>query len=115
MRTSPTCLPRSSTGPEGIEPEVVAFIESDLRCQAELARYRRLLRSLQQLRDRYIEPAPGLLAETLAALETADEKVRVLISRRLALAGAVGGVAAGAAATAVVLVRRRLSPAGSVG
>jgi hypothetical protein len=108
-------LPQLVDGPEGVDPEVLAFVESDLRSQAELARYRRLIRSLQLLRNRPVEPAPGLLAQTLAALETADRRVRFITKRRIAYAGAVGGVAAGAAATAVVLVRRRMSLAGSVG
>src|SRR5207244_4399490 len=69
-------------------------IESCLRCQAELARYRRMLRALQQLRTRFLEPSPSLLAQTLAALEEAGERhaVRSLLSgRRLAYAGAIGG------------------------
>jgi anti-sigma factor RsiW len=86
-------------------------IESCLRCQAELARYRRMLRALQQLRTRYLEPSPSLLAQTLAALEEAGERhaVRsVLSGRRLAYAGAIGGaVAAGATAAALLLVRSR--------
>ena len=108
-------LPRLVDGSDGIEPAVLEFVESDLRSQAELARYRRLLRSLQLLRNRPVEPAPGLLAQTLAVLERADQKVRIITGKRIAYAGAVGGVAAGAAATAVVLVRRRMSLAGSVG
>jgi hypothetical protein len=83
-----------------------------LRCQAELARYRRLLRALQLLRTRYLEPAPGLLAQTLASLEEAGEQraVRSIVTgRRLAYAGAIGGaaVAAGAAATAMLVARSR--------
>jgi hypothetical protein len=108
-------LPRLVDGPDGIDLEVVAFVESDLRSQAELARYRRLLRSLELLRDRVVEPAPGLLAGTLATLDRADRKVRIVTGKRIAYAGAVSGVAAGAAATAVVLLRRRMSLAGSVG
>jgi len=87
-------------------------IESCLRCQAELARYRRMLRALQQLRTRFLEPSPSLLAQTLAALEEAGERhaVRSLLSgRRLAYAGAIGGAAlatAGAAA-ALILARSR--------
>ena len=48
-------------------------VETCLRCQAELARYRRLLRTLALLRTRYAEPTPGLLGETLAALTDAAE------------------------------------------
>jgi anti-sigma factor RsiW len=98
---------------EGTPVDLAAqiHIESCLRCQAELARYRRMLRALQQLRTRYLEPSPSLLAQTLAALEEAGERhaVRSLLSgRRLAYAGAIGGaVAAGATAAAVLLARSR--------
>jgi len=91
-------------------------IESCLRCQAELARYRRMLRALQQLRTRFLEPSPSLLAQTLAALEEAGERhaVRSLLSgRRLAYAGAIGGAALATAGTAaaLILARRRAAVA----
>lgn len=96
---------------------VERHVETCLRCQAEMARYRRLLRALHQLRTSYLEPAPGYLAGTLAALEEAAERriVRSLLSgRRLAYAGAIGGAAlAATAATAAVLIarsRRRAAP-----
>jgi anti-sigma factor RsiW len=85
-------------------------IESCLRCQAELARYRRMLRALQQLRTRFLEPSPTLLAQTLAALEEAGERqaVRSLLSgRRLAYAGAIGGAALATAGTAAALIFAR--------
>jgi anti-sigma factor RsiW len=95
-----------------VDLAVQTHIESCLRCQAELARYRRMLRALQQLRTRFLEPSPSLLAQTLAALEEAGERqaVRSLLSgRRLAYAGAIGGaaVATGAAAAALILARSR--------
>ena len=108
-------LPQLVDGPDGVDPEVLAFVESDLRSQAELVRYRRLVRSLRALRTRPVEPTPGLLAQTLVALESTDRPLLILTARRIAYAAAVGGFAAGAAATAVVLVRRRMSLAGSVG
>ena len=43
--------------PVGFEAE--RHVETCLRCQAELARYRRLLRTLSMLRTRYAEPTPG--------------------------------------------------------
>jgi anti-sigma factor RsiW len=85
-------------------------VESCLRCQAELARYRRMLRALQQLRTRFLEPSPSLLAQTLAALEEAGERhaVRSLLSgRRLAYAGAIGGAALATAGTAAALILAR--------
>jgi len=97
-----------------VDGEAVAFeaerhVQTCLRCQAELARYRRLLRSLALLRARYAEPTPGLLGETLAAITDAAEHSarRTLLSgRRLAYAGAIGGSALAAGATAAVLISR---------
>jgi hypothetical protein len=85
-------------------------VESCLRCQAELARYQRMLRGLQLLRSHYLEPAPGLLAQTLTALAEAGERHAIrstLMKRRLAYAGAVAGaLAAAGGTTAAVLVHR---------
>jgi anti-sigma factor RsiW len=105
-------LPETIDGNIPVDLTVQRHIESCLRCQAELARYRRMLRALQLLRTRYLEPSPTLLAQTLAALEEAGEQkaVRSLLSgRHLAYAGAIAGgaVAAAAATTAVLLARSR--------
>jgi anti-sigma factor RsiW len=105
-------LPEAVEGGAAVELSVQRHIETCLRCQAEVARYRKMLRGLQLLRTRYLEPTPGMLAQTLAALEVAGERhaIRsVLSGRRLAYAGAIGGaaVAAGAAATAVMVHRAR--------
>lgn len=109
-------LPEAVDAESSVHPAVHGHIESCLRCQAELARYRRMLRALQALRLRYLEPDPGLLAQTLLALSEEGERraVRSLISgRRLAYAGAIGGaaVAAGATTVAVLLARARRRPA----
>jgi len=95
-----------------VELSVQRHIESCLRCQAELARYRKMLRGLHLLRTRYLEPSPGLLAQTLAAIEEAGEREArraILNGRRIAYAGAIGGaaVAAGAAATVMIVHRSR--------
>ena len=105
-------LPALVDGEVGIEPaglEAERHIQSCLRCQAELARYRRLLRTLSLLRTRYVEPAPGLLGETLAAITDAAEhgaRHTLLSGRRLAYAGAIGGSALAAGATAALLIAR---------
>jgi len=103
-------LPETIDGNDPVDLSVQRHIESCLRCQAELARYRRMLRALQMLRTRYLEPSPTLLAQTLTALEEAGEQqaVRSLLSgRRLAYAGAIaGGAVAAAATTTMVLLAR---------
>ena len=67
-------LPEAVDNGAAVELSVQRHIDTCLRCQAELARYRRMLRGLQLLRTRYLEPAPGLLAQTLAALEEVGER-----------------------------------------
>jgi len=102
-------LPESVEGTP-VDLTMQTHIESCLRCQAELARYRRMLRALQQLRTRFLEPSPSLLAQTLATLEEAGERraVRSLLSgRRLAYAGAIGGAALATAGTAAALILAR--------
>ena len=91
----------------------VRHVETCLKCQAEMAKYRRLLRALRALRTRYLEPTPDVLAQTLAGLSEASERrvVRHLLTgKRIAYAGAIGGAAAvagGAAAVAIVARSRR--------
>ena len=80
-----------------------------LRCQAELAQYRKLLRALHQLRTEVLEPAPGLLADILVSLEAAGERraMRHLLSgRRAAYVGGIAAATAAGAAGAIVLASR---------
>ena len=102
----------SRPGDVVVDAAIQEHVETCLRCQAELARYRKLLRALQLLRTRYLEPTPGLFAETLTALEVAAERRAmrsVLTGKKMAYAGAIGGaaVAAGGAAVAVLIARSR--------
>ena len=105
-------LPEAVDAAEPVALPMRRHIESCLRCQAELARYRRMLRGLQMLRTQFLEPAPGLLGQTLAVIGEAGEQhaIRSLLSKkRIAYAGAIGGTlaAAGAAAALVAVNRRR--------
>jgi anti-sigma factor RsiW len=106
-------LPEAVDGDTPVALPVQRHVESCLRCQAEVARYRRMLRGLQLLRIQYLEPAPGVLSQTLAAIGEASEQraIRSLLSgRRMAYVGAVGGALAAATATtaaAVLLARAK--------
>jgi len=111
-------LPGVVDGSIELDARTQAFIATDLRSQADIARYQRMLRNLRLLRERVIDPEPGLLAETLAILDAEAERrlARTLVTgKRMAIAGAIAGgaaVAAGAAATAVIFAsrsRRRLA------
>jgi hypothetical protein len=110
-------LPAAVDGSAALDLSMQRHVESCLRCQAELARYRKMLRGLQLLRTRYLEPAPGLVAATLAAIEAAGERKAVrsaITGRRIAYVGAIGGAAIAASATAAALIvyhtRRRGVP-----
>ena len=85
-------------------------VEACLRCQAELAQYRKVLKALHQLRTEVLEPAPGLITDILVNLEAAGERraMRFLLTGRRAayVGGIAGGIAAAGAAGAIVLASR---------
>jgi hypothetical protein len=90
-------------------------VDGCLRCQAELAQYRKLLRALHNLRTEVLTPAPGVVADVFAHIEAAAERqaVRSLVrGRRVAYVGglAVATAAAGAGAAFVLATRRSKKP-----
>jgi anti-sigma factor RsiW len=98
--------------------EVRQHIEGCLRCQADLVRYRRMLRELREMRTRFLEPSPDALSQTLAALWEAGERraIRSMVTgRRLAYAGAVGGIVTTAAVAGVLITLRSKRRSPSVG
>ena len=105
-------LPDVVEGTGGAGTHVFAHVESCLRCQAELAQYRKLLKALRHLRTEVLEPAPGTVTGILAYLEAAGERgaMRSLLAgHRAAYLGgiAVATAAAGAAGAIVVANRGR--------
>ena len=109
-------LPSLVDGVDETNLVVERHVQECLRCQTDLVRYRKLVRNLELLRTRYVEPTPGLLGDTLAALTDAAERsaFRTMVTaRRLAYAGAIGGTAVATAATALIIARtRRRGPFG---
>ena len=89
-----------------------AHVEHCLRCQADLAQYRRLHRGLRQLHDRRVATPSEWVDEVLAAIDeasTGSTASRAL--RRAAVLGGMAAVTAAGAASVLVLrtSRRRLA------
>jgi hypothetical protein len=103
-------LPGIVDGGEVADLELRRHVESCLRCQAELAQYRKVLRTLHVLRTELLEPSPGLLPDILVALEAAGERGAMkylLTGRRAAYLGGIAAATAAGAAGAIVLASRR--------
>jgi hypothetical protein len=85
-----------------------AHVRQCLRCQAEVAAYRRMLRMMHSLRSDRRPPAPGTLAELLEALEAEGGDVPGLGGRWvLILGGALVTAAALGAAAVLAWTNRR--------
>ena len=87
-------------------------VEHCLRCQADLAQYRRLHRGLRQLADRRIATPAEWVEEVLAAIDevnSGSSPSRTL--RRAAVLGGMAAVTAAGAASVLVIrtSRRRLA------
>jgi len=109
-----TRLPGLVDGDGPLDLEAERHAATCLRCQADLARYRRLRRNLLALADVRVPVTAELLESTFAHLDEGAER-RGSRSRYLAYAGAIGGAAVAATATAAVIVvrsRRGLKLAG---
>lgn len=104
-------LPGIVDGVDVADLDLRRHVETCLRCQAELAQYRKVLRALRQVRTELLEPVPGLLPDVLVALEAAGERgamKHLLTGRRAAyLGGIAAATAAAGAAGAIVLASRR--------
>jgi hypothetical protein len=85
-------------------------VETCLRCQAEAAQYRKLLKALHSLREDLVATPHGLVADIFVKLETAGERqaVRSLLNgRRAAYVGGIAVATAAAGAGAAVLLVNR--------
>lgn len=89
-------------------------VQTCLRCQADLARYRRLRRTMRSFGERTVKPGPDVLPSILASLALAGSgRAPAVAGRRTVYVGGVWVATAGAAAGVLVWVtRRRLTLAG---
>lgn len=85
-------------------------VEHCLRCQAELAQYRKLLRAMQSLRTATAPAPAGLITDVIVHLEAVGERRAVraaLTGRKVAYIGGIAAAATAAGAgAAIVLVSR---------
>lgn len=103
-------LPGVGDGTAKLDRAQRRHVEHCLRCQAELAQYRKLLRAMQALRSSTAPVPPGLVSDVLAHLEEAGERGAIraaLTGRRVAYLGGIAAAATAAGAgAAIVLVSR---------
>jgi anti-sigma factor RsiW len=97
--------------PESVSRSVVRHVATCLRCQAEVARYRRTRRLLRQLHDRHPSAlAPdadldGPHADAEPEPESDPEPASSSSGRRLVLVGGIAAATLAAAATVTVVGR----------
>jgi hypothetical protein len=111
-RQAATRLPALAAGEPAIDERLGRHVAECLRCQAEVAAYRRILRHLRSLRDDETAPPTGAIADVLEAIAAASLEESAPGTSRILRAAYVGGItvataAAGAAGVLVWMSRRR--------
>ena len=119
LRTGPCreaaeAIPAIAACEDGVDESASGHIDECLRCQAELAAYKRILRHLHAMRFDGIVPPAGGIAAVLAALEAAAADQEAGSTTWVIRAAYVGGItvataAAGAAGVLVWMNRRRVA------
>ena len=104
-------LAEVADGESPLAEQAGRHVEGCLRCQAELAQYRKLLRALMSLRDHYVFVDDAQLDEILELLRPVAPVRRLhrlnYRNRKVAYIGGFAAAAtAGAAAGAIVLASR---------
>lgn len=103
-------MPDLLDDPELLSPTDAAHVAQCLRCQAELARFRRLHRTLASLRDLPVPADAGLVEGILAGLDSAAERRerhRIAGRRAASIMGLAAATAAGVGGVLVLATRRR--------
>jgi len=100
-------LAESVEDPTALAPAASRHLESCLRCQAELAQHRKILRTMRSMRLEVIEPNEHLLGDVLDLLRppaTVHKLHRA--DRRKAYISGIAAAATAGAAGAIVLASR---------
>ena len=89
-----------------LAPAISAHVEACLRCQAEVANYRRMRRTLRSLADHPVVASPSLEHQILDALDGVDGRAPSRVP--VAAAATIGGLAAAAGVIAFAARHRRV-------
>lgn len=93
--------------PDGFDDDARSHVATCLRCQAELAQYRRLARTLRSLKSQQATPLDGLLDDIIAVLDDPELlHSGPRLGRRTAYLGGIAAATAAGAAGALVIASR---------
>lgn len=100
-------LAEIADGLDSLPSDAGRHVDACLRCQAELAQYRKLLRALTNLRGHYELPDDRLLKDILEALRPLATVHRLhRRNRRVAYISGIAAAATAGAAGAIVIAAR---------
>ncbi len=112
-------LPKVIEGADALPDDVAAHVNQCLRCQVESVRYRRVARTMRQLRHQSAPAGPELALDILRWIESAERAgtIRSAKLRKAAYvaAAATAATAAGAAGALVLANRSRRGRLGLAG
>jgi len=103
-------LPAAADEPGALDAEQVEHLGRCLRCQADVATYRRLRRTLRGFASEHEPVPPDLVTEVLLGLDEVRERrtrQRVAGRRAAYLGGLAAATAAGVGGVLVLATRRR--------
>jgi hypothetical protein len=103
-------LPALVDEPDALDPDQALHLGRCLRCQADLAQYRRLRRTMGALAASRVAVPPDLATEVLVGLDDLlDRRARHRVAGRRAayLGGLAAATAAGVGGVLVLATRRR--------
>ncbi|MEM9203534.1 MAG: hypothetical protein AAGC53_17975 [Actinomycetota bacterium] len=94
----------AATGDVALSAETSRLVQQCLRCQAEIATYRRLRRAMRSLAESPRPAAPDLEQQILVALDAVDDRTGSRVPT--VAAATLGGLAAAAGVIALAARRR---------
>lgn len=107
-----TLLAASADDPTLLSAPAADHVSACLRCQAEQAQYRRILRAMKTLRSDVVVAQPELLGDVLDLLRPPAEVVkfrRPATDRRRAAIGGIAAAAATAGAAGAIAIASRIA------